>query len=670
MSERQRQHPRVSLPRVLVRIGRSHTLRQHFLEDLAEGGLFVRTHQLLPIGSELDLSLSVPGEAKPLELHGRVVRVNAGTVESDASEPVGMGIRFEGLVSPDRERLLLLLAEHSMTPALVAELGRVKGQVDRLALDIAPEMEPSIEPELRRRLETAFDAMSADLGSLQRAVEGLSRRLDQAAVEREKMETELQTLRRERAQREAGREDDSWVEVLDEGESLPVRRRASDTGSIDAADAAELIEDDTWVEVFTFEDEMLGPAPAPTPTPIEPDALGAFARTKTPSPPSMIMGWSGPEESSAPRPLRPEDWRDAVAALAAPPTVESADLPFDPLEVVAETPSIAVSSDMFQVPREEPAIPDDALALDDIEEDDDGDPGLDAPPPAPVDDAQPEDWDVLVSAPDGAEEEADGRNAVSGEDEDDDPTDGASATAASPAARKEPLPWEAIEPIDVDLSAVTSEIRVDVTTPSLDVSELRHEVRRSPPMLQRSPMAPSKAPNAHPDLGGDIAEDFPDVDVLSGPHIDVTVPSLDVRALGVDTGRLGQTAQWPAASGFSMKPAGASGIDVIGPSEHDRQVTATLNGESSKTDPNREKPSDLVAFLVRLRAGDRIVRTPRFHMHTPQEPLALTVMGWLEGIDTLQGLRLKSAGRMSEERLARIVFDLYRRSVVDLDARS
>lgn len=585
MSERQRQHPRVSLPRVLVRIGRSHTLRQHFLEDLAEGGLFIRTHQLLPVGSELALSLTVPGEAEPLELHGRVVRVNPGTTDSDVGDPVGMGIRFEGLTPIARERLLVLLAEHSMTPALVAELGRVRAQLERLDDELGREKEAQLASGLKARLQNAFAAMSADLGSLQRAVEGLSRRVDQVAAEREEMEEELLALRSKTrtddeipAATAAAADpitddvelEDSWLQVQD-GETKPANRRVvNEPEAVVPPVDVELEEEDTWVEVFTFDDSH-APQPVPSAVPLGASPTSGsglkLVGTSKPSVPMVPTAgvipsraevplalsrrnsgvfYFGTEESSAPRPLRPEDWRDAVSQIPTPMGNDVGDLPFDPLEAAVDAAPLYISPD----------TPLENLVLDMV-----GKSALPGEPP----------W------------------ANSADREDDD------------------------ESVEVDLNSVTSEININLEEAS------------------------------EPD---------------------------DAHSLGRSSGGSGTAL-------FSMRPMTPP---VLTPAESEEiellpEDIEALNQASATPQPppepkapvvRQDRPADLVAFLSCLRSGDRIIRTKRFHMHTPQEPMVLTVMNWLESVDTLAQLRASASGRVSEERIARIVFELYKRSVVDL----
>ena len=71
-----------------------------FSEDISEGGIFVCTHELLPVGTHVQLSLELPGGHK-LEAGGRVCWLR------DPHDPVavapGMGVQFDALGAADAE---------------------------------------------------------------------------------------------------------------------------------------------------------------------------------------------------------------------------------------------------------------------------------------------------------------------------------------------------------------------------------------------------------------------------------------------------------------------------------------------------------------------------------------------------------------------------------------
>jgi uncharacterized protein (TIGR02266 family) len=66
-----------------------------FSENLSEGGIFVATHALQPVGTRLDVIFTLPGVKEPLRVEGDVCWVR---VHSDTSDlPAGMGLRFASL---------------------------------------------------------------------------------------------------------------------------------------------------------------------------------------------------------------------------------------------------------------------------------------------------------------------------------------------------------------------------------------------------------------------------------------------------------------------------------------------------------------------------------------------------------------------------------------------
>lgn len=77
-----------------------HNFYAGFTQDISEGGLFVATHEFLPIGSHVDLELELPGGHK-LQVRGVVKWVRD---PRDPGETIpGMGIQFEELAKADRE---------------------------------------------------------------------------------------------------------------------------------------------------------------------------------------------------------------------------------------------------------------------------------------------------------------------------------------------------------------------------------------------------------------------------------------------------------------------------------------------------------------------------------------------------------------------------------------
>ncbi|HXN31053.1 MAG TPA: TIGR02266 family protein [Polyangiaceae bacterium] len=72
-----------------------------FSENLSEGGIFVATHALRPVGSRLDMVFTLPGVKGPMRAEGAVCWLR---LHSDTSDlPAGMGLRFVSLRSEDAE---------------------------------------------------------------------------------------------------------------------------------------------------------------------------------------------------------------------------------------------------------------------------------------------------------------------------------------------------------------------------------------------------------------------------------------------------------------------------------------------------------------------------------------------------------------------------------------
>jgi uncharacterized protein (TIGR02266 family) len=69
-----------------------HNFFMGFTENLSEGGLFVATHLVKPIGSVIDLKFKLPGREQPIEAKGEVRWVRPYQEHNDV--PPGMGIRF------------------------------------------------------------------------------------------------------------------------------------------------------------------------------------------------------------------------------------------------------------------------------------------------------------------------------------------------------------------------------------------------------------------------------------------------------------------------------------------------------------------------------------------------------------------------------------------------
>jgi uncharacterized protein (TIGR02266 family) len=81
-------------------------LRDHFITNIAHGGVFVETLYPLRIGTVVELEVVVGEDPAPIRIRGEVVWVKH---PSEPGEP-GMGVRFLELPPEIRRRLAQILA--------------------------------------------------------------------------------------------------------------------------------------------------------------------------------------------------------------------------------------------------------------------------------------------------------------------------------------------------------------------------------------------------------------------------------------------------------------------------------------------------------------------------------------------------------------------------------
>jgi uncharacterized protein (TIGR02266 family) len=74
-----------------------------FSENLSEGGVFVATYDLRPVGSEMALTLRLPGSDEPIRVRGEVRWVREHSDMSDQSP--GMGVHFAQIDQQDVPRI-------------------------------------------------------------------------------------------------------------------------------------------------------------------------------------------------------------------------------------------------------------------------------------------------------------------------------------------------------------------------------------------------------------------------------------------------------------------------------------------------------------------------------------------------------------------------------------
>ena len=102
-----------------------HRLNAFFSEytrDISKGGIFIKTDEPIPVGTECQFSLSFPNHNDPITLQGVVRRVVEDADEqSDVKVDNGMGIAFK-FSDAHEKAALAQLVEEIMVEHLGAEL--------------------------------------------------------------------------------------------------------------------------------------------------------------------------------------------------------------------------------------------------------------------------------------------------------------------------------------------------------------------------------------------------------------------------------------------------------------------------------------------------------------------------------------------------------------------
>ena len=93
--EERRNHPRRTVKLQVTYESRAK-LVEDLITDLSPGGVFLRTDNPLPIGTELDLTVQLADRTPCITVLGEVVRVVTD----------GMGVRFTGKLGPVLSELI------------------------------------------------------------------------------------------------------------------------------------------------------------------------------------------------------------------------------------------------------------------------------------------------------------------------------------------------------------------------------------------------------------------------------------------------------------------------------------------------------------------------------------------------------------------------------------
>ncbi len=94
--------------RVSVRAGVTMNSESNFYIGLAnnisEGGIFLATYDLLPVGSTIEVEFRLPGNDKPIRASAEV-RWHRQVAISHDDAPVGFGAQFVSIDEADKKRL-------------------------------------------------------------------------------------------------------------------------------------------------------------------------------------------------------------------------------------------------------------------------------------------------------------------------------------------------------------------------------------------------------------------------------------------------------------------------------------------------------------------------------------------------------------------------------------
>ena len=104
----QKPTPHNRAPRVEYELPVAYSSVSGFVTDwatnLSRGGLYINTDQPLPVNTVVRLLVTLPGAHFPVELKGRVTRLNAmGAVA--ANQPPGMAVEFVDVDDDKRSRI-------------------------------------------------------------------------------------------------------------------------------------------------------------------------------------------------------------------------------------------------------------------------------------------------------------------------------------------------------------------------------------------------------------------------------------------------------------------------------------------------------------------------------------------------------------------------------------
>ena len=89
------------------------------ITNMSETGTFIKTDRPLPVDTELDLHLQLPGDSEVISIDARVVWSEPACSKSEAS----MGIQFTNILPKHRKKLSAFIAQNNRADCGCAQTG-------------------------------------------------------------------------------------------------------------------------------------------------------------------------------------------------------------------------------------------------------------------------------------------------------------------------------------------------------------------------------------------------------------------------------------------------------------------------------------------------------------------------------------------------------------------
>ncbi|MEL6341195.1 MAG: PilZ domain-containing protein [Myxococcota bacterium] len=134
--DKKRRHNRIDTPTIKLHVATEEKFRRRYLRDLSQGGVYIRTHDVQEIGSEIRLELLPPGWDAPLRIRGEVVRIATVEDEDMESTAVGMGVQFRDVGPKNREMLAELLSEYESNAPRFSDDDELPDDIDSLQREV------------------------------------------------------------------------------------------------------------------------------------------------------------------------------------------------------------------------------------------------------------------------------------------------------------------------------------------------------------------------------------------------------------------------------------------------------------------------------------------------------------------------------------------------------